>query len=241
MLLDEDQKTSKQRLCFNIDISGDPFFQNKLRTCGPFSRSDRVKSPRPYQPQNHDQINGITSYIDGSNVYGSTVERSEKLRRHVDGQLLTHEAGGPTLPTRGQCSFSSQGSQNPEDLVAGDERAIVQPTLASIHSLFLNEHNRVAAELKTRLADFLSGMSNEEQDELLFQEARRIISAELQQVIYEESLVTNLLKSILQITYQEFLPSVLGTATWKAKELEIPFFDGSEEAIVSGEDKAPAV
>ena len=145
------------------------------------------------------------------------------------------------MPTRRQCGFTSQGSQNPEDLVAGDARAIVQPTLASIHSLFLNEHNRVAAELKTRLADFLSGMSNEEQDELLFQEARRIISAELQQVIYEESLVTNLLKSILQITYQEFLPSVLGTATWKAEELEIPFFDGSEEAIVSGEDKAPAV
>ena len=68
--------------------------------------------------------------------------------------------------------------------MAGDARAIVQPTLASIHSLFLNEHNRVAAELETRLADFLSGMSSEEQDELLFQEARKIIAAELQQVIH---------------------------------------------------------
>ena len=96
--------------------------------------------------------------------------------------MLTHEAGGPTLPTRRQCGFSSQGSQNPEDLVAGDARAIVQPTLASIHSLFLNEHNRVAAELKTRLSNFLSGMSNEDQDELLFQDARRIIAAELQQL-----------------------------------------------------------
>ena len=68
--------------------------------------------------------------------------------------------------------------------MAGDARAIVQPTLASIHSLFLNEHNRVAAQLETRLADFLSGMSSEEQDELLFQEARKIIAAELQQVIH---------------------------------------------------------
>ena len=68
--------------------------------------------------------------------------------------------------------------------MAGDARAIVQPTLASIHSLFLNEHNRVAAELETRLADFLGGMSSEEQDELLFQEARKIIAAELQQVIH---------------------------------------------------------
>ena len=185
VLLDESQLAPEQRRCFNIDISGDIFYQNKP-TCGahPFSRSDRVKNPRPNQPENQDQINGITSYIDGSNVYGSSLERSDKLRSHVDGQMLTHEAGGPTLPTRSQCGFASQGAQNPEDLVAGDGRAIVQPTLASIHSLFLNEHNRVAAELKPRLADFLSGKTAEEQDEILFQETRRIIAAELQQVKY---------------------------------------------------------
>ena len=189
VLLDESQVPPEQRRCFNIDISGDNFFQDKP-TCGvhPFSRSDRVKNPRPFQPHNQDQINGLTSYIDGSNVYGSSVERSDRLRSHVDGKLLTHEAGGPTLPTRRQCGFSSQGSQNPEDLVAGDGRAIVQPTLASIHSLLLNEHNRVASELKTRLADFLSGRSTEEQDELLFQEARKIIAAELQQVICVDSM-----------------------------------------------------
>ena len=183
VLLDDSQVAPDERRCFNIDIRGDDFFQNK-QTCGahPFSRSDRVKNPRLGQPQNQDQVNGLTSYIDGSNVYGSTVKTSEMLRSHVDGKLLTHEAGGPTLPTRRQCGFSSQGSQNPEDLVAGDERATVTPTLASIHSLFLNEHNRVATELKSRLAVFLSGMSNEEQDEFLFQEARKIISAELQQV-----------------------------------------------------------
>ena len=188
VLLDESQVPPEQRRCFNIDISGDNFFQDKP-TCGihPFSRSDRVKNPRPFQPDNQDQINGLTSYIDGSNVYGSSVERSDRLRSHVDGKLLTHEAGGPTLPTRRQCGFTSQGSQNPEDLVAGDGRAIVQPTLASIHSLFLNEHNRVASELKTQLADFLSGRTTEEQDELLFQEARRIIAAELQQVICVDS------------------------------------------------------
>ena len=189
VLLDESQVPPEQRRCFNIDISGDSFFQDKP-TCGihPFSRSDRVKNPRPFQPHNQDQINGLTSYIDGSNVYGSSVERSDRLRSHVDGKLLTHEAGGPTLPTRRQCGFTSQGSQNPEDLVAGDGRAIVQPTLASIHSLLLNEHNRVASELKTRLADFLSGRSTEEQDELLFQEARKIIAAELQQVICVDSM-----------------------------------------------------
>ena len=119
-----------------------------------------MRNPRLRQQQNQDQINGITSYIDGSNIYGSTLDTSDKLRSKVDGKLLTHEAGGPTLPTRRQCGFPSEGSQKPEDLVAGDERAIVQPTLASIHSLFLNEHNRVASELKSRLVAFLGRRSN---------------------------------------------------------------------------------
>ena len=43
--------------------------------------------------------------------------------------------------------------------------------------------------------------------------------------------MTELLISFLQITYQEFLPSVLGTRTWKAAGLEIPL---SEQAQVSG-------
>ena len=186
--MDDSRLPPQQRRCFNIDISGDAFFLNKA-TCHPFSRSDRERVPRPNQPQNQDQINGITSYIDGSNVYGSTVERSNNLRSLVDGQMKTHEAG-PTLPTRRQCGFSSQGSQSPDDLVAGDGRAIVQPTLASIHSLFLNEHNRVAAELKTRVSDFLTnqgGMNDETLDETLFQETRKIVAAELQQVIYVDN------------------------------------------------------
>ena len=100
------------------------------------------------------QINGVTAFIDGSQIYGSDDETSLGLR---DGaKLKTHSRtskfGKGHLPMRSQCGFPA-GNPNPtaKDLTAGDTRAIVQPGLASIHTLFLNEHNRIARNL-TQLA-----------------------------------------------------------------------------------------
>ena len=44
-------------------------------------------------------ITAITTFIDGSNVYGSDLDRAEKLRAKKNGKMLTHDLG-PTLPTR---------------------------------------------------------------------------------------------------------------------------------------------
>lgn len=70
-------------------------------------------------------------------------------------------------------------------LISGDGRANVVPSLGATHTLFMREHNRIA---KT-----LSKINPHWNDETLYQEARKIISAVLQ-----------------HITYDEYLPLVLG-------------------------------
>ena len=120
--------------------------------------------PKSGKPR--EQINGITAFIDGSNIYGSDDETSVKLRARkktkVSGphgstvitfpgaSLKTHNHHGPRhLPSRSQCGFAA-GHPFPtgEDLTSGDVRAVVQPTLTSIHTLFLNEHNRIVQALE---------------------------------------------------------------------------------------------
>ncbi|KAJ8313509.1 hypothetical protein KUTeg_008070 [Tegillarca granosa] len=68
--------------CFNIDVPrSDGYFNS---TCMSFTRA----SPGPYRKcllNGRDQINLQTSFIDSSNVYGSTPERSAELRTFAGG------------------------------------------------------------------------------------------------------------------------------------------------------------
>lgn len=66
-----------------------------------------------------------------------------------------------------------------------------------LHVVFLREHNKIAEELSRMRSDW--------DDERVFQETRRIIVAELQ-----------------QITYNEFLPVMIGQEAMKNYNLELP-------------------
>ena len=160
-------------------------------TCFAFTRSEGTCTIYGRR----EQFNKLTAFIDGSNVYGSDKTRSDKLRTMSGGLLKTHKLG-PTLPSNSQAGFVDQNKCG-EDLVAGDIRAHEHPGLSAIHSLFLLEHNRLATEFKTLDLTLT--------DEELFQKARQIVSAEIQEV-----------------AYSEFLPVVLGKHTMDMYHLNLP-------------------
>lgn len=129
------------------------------------------------------QINGITSFIDASNVYGSDPERARALRT-LDGSGRLKTGPGNLLP------FNTEGLANapassPNFFLAGDFRANEQVGLMAMHTLFVREHNRWTRFFRNR-DPAASG------DEL-YESARAMVAAQMQ-----------------AITYREFLPRLLG-------------------------------
>ncbi|MCP5065673.1 MAG: hypothetical protein GY946_03830, partial [bacterium] len=130
------------------------------------------------------QINVITAWIDGSNVYGSDAVRAAALRAN-DGSGRMATSAGSLLPFNTSALPNAPTALDPSFFLAGDIRANEQVGLTAMHTLFVREHNRVADSVR---ADnpHLTG------DEL-YEAARRYVVAELQVV-----------------TYREFLPLLLG-------------------------------
>ena len=118
------------------------------------------------------QVNSITAYIDGSQIYGSDAATAASLRTFSGGRLKTSD--GNLLPTAADGSF-----------LAGDIRVNENIELITMQTLFMREHNR--------LADGIAKADPKLTDEQIFQQARRIVIAELQ-----------------VITYKEFIPALLG-------------------------------
>lgn len=137
-----------------------------------------------------EQLNGITSYIDASNVYGSDSIRAAALRTGQGGRMRT--SAGNLLPTSDMAGLENlfvDDGGNPEVMyVAGDARANEQLGLTAMHTLFVREHNRIADALAA-----LPAYDSVADDETIYQKARAIVGAEMQ-----------------AITYNEFLPMLLG-------------------------------
>jgi hypothetical protein len=177
-------RTNSETLLFPT-TPDDPFFPGSM--LGIMRSSfDANTGTGPDNPRQ--QIDSTTSYIDASNVYGADELRANSLRA-VSGlgrpaKLIT--GTNNHLPRNSVVPIEMDRFLSPaNNFAAGDVRANENVALASLHTLFMREHNR--------LVDELSAANSTWTGEELYQRARKIVGAELQVV-----------------TYQEFLPALLG-------------------------------
>ncbi|XP_022246594.1 peroxidase-like isoform X3 [Limulus polyphemus] len=158
----EDRHNSQ---CFPFAIPpDDPFFTHYNIRCMDFRRSARCLRSGPGQ---REQINQITSFIDGSQIYGSFLNISLAIRTFQNGLLKTQtdNQGGEILPgsPNAESDFCSDVANNNICFMAGDIRVNQQPGLTSMHIIWLRQHNRLARQLKQ--------LNPSWDDETLYQEA----------------------------------------------------------------------
>lgn len=129
-------------------------------------------------------MNQISAYIDANTVYGSSESEAKKLRLFQGGRLQTSTINNQDfLPmnfnkTDNNCQIPK--GKNRQCFLGGDIRLNEVPDLTVLHAVFLREHNRIA--------DTLAQINPTWPDEIIYQEARRLVIAEIQHIIYNEYL-----------------------------------------------------
>ncbi|TMS40178.1 hypothetical protein L596_006590 [Steinernema carpocapsae] len=170
--------------CMAVFISAnDPNNNFKSNTCIRVSRSSAICGSGTTKPRQ--QLNENTAYIDGSPIYGSSVGDLHKFREGRTAFLKLPTFNGMRVLPFDTSKCRSAGSCT-ATFVAGDSRVNLFLGLTSYHVLFTREHNRIAATLQR-----LNPSWNADR---LFQEARKIVGAQIQ-----------------AIAFREYLPKVLGS------------------------------
>ena len=155
-----------------------------------FFRSEIAEGTGESNERQHRNL--ITSWIDGSNVYGSDQERADWLRTFSNGKLKTSdgdllpfntidgEYGSEIDPSAPSMAGDTDRAGNKSKIyVAGDVRAAEQPGLTSLHTLFVREHNRICDLLDEQ------GFTD---DEEMYQIARKWVGAIIQSITFNEFL-----------------------------------------------------
>jgi hypothetical protein len=167
--------------------AGDPIFDvnNTGAQTMSFQRSKYDPTTGTSAANPRQQINSITSYLDGSMVYGSDALRAATLRTLSGGRLKSSAGNLLPLNTFGMPNGTGGPADPTQFYLAGDVRVNEQVGLTSVQTLFMREHNR--------LADQLAAANPTWTDELIYQRARKMVGAEIQ-----------------SITFNEFLPTLIG-------------------------------
>ena len=172
--------------CYPIKVSeNDPFYKEFDLQCQEYARSATAsRTGCTLGPR--EQINQVTSFIDGSTIYGSSKSEAEELRTFSKGQMkIQRDPSGDELLPADDNDLDCRMHESKKCFKAGDVRVNEHPSIAALHTLWLRQHNRVAREL--------TDINPHWNDEQTYQETRRIVGAQIQ-----------------HITYSEFLPVILG-------------------------------
>ncbi|XP_025017963.1 peroxidase [Tetranychus urticae] len=201
--------------CISVILPPDDPFYSQFRTnCMAVVRS--AAAPRPgCQSGPREQLNQLSSFIDGGMIYGNSEDEERALRSGISGFLVTSSTPVGSLLPRDVNASCQSVRRSASCFRGGDGRLNEHPQLTVLHTIWLRQHNLIASELH----QLNPGWS----DEIIFQEAKRIVVAQLQHIIYSE-----------------FLPVILGAKVMKAFDLN-PRIKGStrydpstDPSIVSG-------
>lgn len=147
------------------DLQFDPF--NEWGKIIPLERSQYTIEDGVRQ-----QVNVITSYIDGSMVYGSSHEKAIELRTMDGTWMLRTQVGN-----NGEVLMHMWEDGN---FIWWDARANEQVALIAMHTLFVREHNYWAEKIAKKFAT----LSWDD----IYALARDIVTAEIQAITYNEYL-----------------------------------------------------
>jgi len=187
--------------CHNIAIpEGDP---HMTKECIPMKRSHRTFAEwngKIYQ----EQVSVISAFVDGTVVYGTDKELTHTLRHQDRNGLVVsfNDDGVQLLPRTNESSLSPPAAKMSEPMmmadsvrekfkpkeelneqgkpgfVAGDARINEHPALQGLHTVFHLLHNWAVTELEAQNPSW-KGMTD-----MLFQEARMVVIASIQNISY---------------------------------------------------------
>lgn len=194
-------KQNKWPSCAEVRFSkNDPFYSKYKVDCINFSRSQACSICKVKQ---RSQINMHSPAIDVSTIYGNSLNDSNNKREFSGGRLSLDSMDYPINAAKneeGSCGMRWSKLYPQEDNLhcfrAGDTYANNNPPKVSLVILLYRQHNRIAKML-SKVNPFWS-------DEQLFQEARKILGAQME-----------------MITYNEFLYEIMGPSGMKSFSLAV--------------------
>ncbi|XP_076462885.1 salivary peroxidase/catechol oxidase-like [Babylonia areolata] len=165
--------------CFPIKLSKLDADKRFVGHCMEFIRSLPARRPNGHEKTPREQINTLTAFLDGSVIYGSSLEEQRQLRTVTPSgapgdELKTSENN--LLPKAHESNCIHEKGQH--CFLAGDARVHVQPALTVVHTMFVRLHNEVVVGLRKARP--------EDGPEELFQLARKVVVAIIQKIHYKE-------------------------------------------------------